>query len=34
MQQTARSILTHGRRLEADSLCMSIKEMPALLPNK
>ncbi len=34
MQQTARSILTNGRSLEADSLCMSIKEILALLPNK
>lgn len=34
MQATAKSVLTHGRSREADSLCMSIKEILALLPNQ
>jgi len=33
MQATARSILENGRSKEADALCMSIKEILALLPN-
>ena len=33
MQATAKSILEHGRSKEADQLCMSIKEILALLPN-
>lgn len=34
MQATARSILENGRSKEADALCMSIKEILALLPNR
>ena len=34
MQATARSILENGRSREADALCMSIKEILALLPNQ
>ena len=34
MQATARSILENGRSREADQLCMSIKEILALLPNQ
>lgn len=34
MQKTARTILENGRSLEADGLCMSIKEILALLPNQ
>lgn len=34
MQKTARTILENGRSLEADSLCMSIKEILTLLPNQ
>ena len=34
MQATARSILENGRSREADKLCMSIKEILALLPNQ
>ena len=34
MQATARSILQNGRSREADQLCMSIKEILALLPNQ
>ncbi|MBR3763544.1 MAG: phosphoenolpyruvate mutase [Clostridia bacterium] len=34
MQVTARSILENGRSREADALCMSIKEILALLPNQ
>ena len=33
MQATARSILENSRSKEADALCMSIKEILALLPN-
>ncbi len=34
MQATARSILQNGRSHEADELCMSIKEILTLLPNR
>ncbi|MBQ8200207.1 MAG: phosphoenolpyruvate mutase [Clostridia bacterium] len=34
MQATARSILENGRSREADRLCMSIKEILTLLPNR
>ena len=34
MQATAKSILEHGRSKEADQLCMSIKEILTLLPNR
>ncbi len=34
MQATARSILENGRSREADALCMSIKEILTLLPNR
>ncbi len=34
MQATARSILENGRSKEADALCMSIKEILTLLPNR
>lgn len=34
MQATARSILANGRSREADSLCMSIREILTLLPNQ
>ena len=34
MQATARLILENGRSREADKLCMSIKEILALLPNQ
>lgn len=34
MEQTARTILEHGRSLEAEVQCMSIKEILALLPNR
>ncbi len=34
MQATARSILENGRSREADKLCMSIKEILTLLPNR
>ena len=34
MQQTARTILQSGRSSEADALCMSIKDILTLLPNK
>lgn len=34
MQETAKTILRHGRSKEADPLCMSIKEILTLLPNR
>lgn len=34
MQKTARTILANSRSLEADALCMSIKEILTLLPNQ
>lgn len=34
MQKTAQTILKHGRSHEADELCMSIKEILTLLPNR
>ncbi len=34
MQETARTILRSGRSKEADELCMSIKEILTLLPNR
>ena len=34
MQATARTILENGRSKEADALCMSIKEILTLLPNR
>ncbi|MDD6051832.1 MAG: phosphoenolpyruvate mutase [Clostridiales bacterium] len=34
MQATARSILENGRSKEADALCMSIKDILTLLPNR
>ncbi|MGN0746573.1 MAG: phosphoenolpyruvate mutase [Aristaeellaceae bacterium] len=34
MQTTARTILQNGRSSEADALCMSIKDILTLLPNK
>jgi phosphoenolpyruvate phosphomutase len=32
MMKTAQTILTHGRALEADAQCMSIKEIITLIP--
>jgi phosphoenolpyruvate phosphomutase len=32
MMKTARTILEHGRSLEADELCMPIKEILTLIP--
>ncbi len=34
MQRTARAILSSGRSLEAESLCMSIKEILTLIPDQ